>query len=185
MNSRTIHTDNEIDLTEAFALVSSGEITSKDVENYILGLLGELYETATDRFYVQITGNKKKLKHIASIHEDQTKARAKRRNAAIVLIEEIINNAAYDSTSDVDFSHNTGKRTLSRKAEKVMEYVYFNSPAIIRGGKETKHYTIRITTERIKDQDPNLLDLYYLSVKEVEPSNRNDNVTLPPGSINS
>ena len=102
-----------------------------------------------------------------------------------MLIEEIINNATYDSTSDVDFSHNTGKRTLSRKTEKVMEYVYFNSPARIVRGEETKHYNIRITTERIRNQDPDLLDLYYLSVKEVEPSNRNDNVTLPPGSINS
>ena len=173
---------NETDLTDAFFLADKGEITGQDVENYIVSLLGELYETASDPLFIQIAGGRTKLKHIASKHENQKKGRAKRRNAAIILLEEIINNATYDSTSDVDLGHNSKQRTLNRKATEVKEYVYFNSPARIGNGEDTKHFNIRITTERIKKQDPNLLDLYYLAVKEMEPSNRNFVVALPPDS---
>ena len=47
--------EDEVDLSEAFELVYSRDISEKDVENYIMGLIFLLFETSSKPLQIQIT----------------------------------------------------------------------------------------------------------------------------------
>ncbi len=160
MNSRTIHTDNEIDLTEAFALVSSGEITSKDVENYILGLLNRCFDTFSKPFRIKITEGTSP--HVIHSNIKLKGSQKTKHFSALFEIESIIGNSRKISRDGtVETSHNTGKKTLKHKTT-VKEFIYFETPVRIN----INHFLVELAAERVFGQDEFILDLYHVRVKK-------------------
>lgn len=178
-NDSSLLKERETDLTDAFDLVKEDCFTTDDIEAYINGLIGELYETASDPFYIQITNYNKT--HILYSNVKLRKNSLVRHNAALIQLDEIINRAMYSSNAPVDSSHNTRKRTIKHK-EGLLRYVYLKSPVRIGVGENTKHFTVELVAEVVRGQDPNILDLYNVRVKKVEPSERDPNVTSSPDS---
>ena len=161
------------DLTQDFADISSGKITEQDVENHIMSLIGQTYDTATEPLKIQLVkGNKA---HVMGSNVRLNPNQQKKHNAALNKVESIINNASMIGKSEpVDLTHNTNKRTLKHK-QQVLKYVTFESP--IKIGND--YYTVELITERVKGQAPELLDLYNVRVRKNSPANTLSN---PNGS---
>lgn len=145
-----------IDLTQDF----NDYVKSKkaSVSEYIKSLVGQVLETSSEPLKIKITQENKK--HIINPRK-QGKTATKRHMAALEKLEDIISNAVKTGESDVDLSHNTNKKTLAHK-EKVDKYIYFTAP--IKIGNQI--YYVSLSTEQIKGQDKNILDLYDVKVKK-------------------
>lgn len=153
-----------IDLTSEFADISSGTIIEQDIEDRLNSLISHAYDTATTPIQIQVIGKHKR--HIATSNVPLKGTKEARHNTAVYALELIINNAERDDVRTaaegaVDLTHNTSKKTLARR-QKVDSYVYFNSPIVING----QNYNVELATEKIKGQDPDLLDLYNIRVKK-------------------
>lgn len=168
----------EADISAEFADVAKGENVAKKVEDALNALIGEAIDTHSPPLQIEVT--KENKAHVKNTDVIITKQKLKRHQSALLALKKIINNAIVDTTRDgkVDTSHNTGKRTLKHKAN-VLEYVYFNSLAKIND----EFFTVALTTERVKNQNENLLDLYNVYVKK-ETSRPRINNDLSGSSIN-
>lgn len=171
-----LYQTQEFDLSEAFGMVASKEVSEADVENYIKYLIGKVFRTLSEPLQIRIT--KGHRNHIIRTNVKLNKKQKKPHYAALMMLDDIIGNAAYVNSAKVDLSHNTSKKTLKHKA-KVERYVYFRSPIKVF----EKHFVAKLTTEQIKGQDPTILDLYNVEVKK-RPEERNSNVTLSSGPEN-
>ncbi len=156
--------DNIIDLTEELSVTKAGDISEADVENYVKGLIRQAFDTATIPLKIQVTEYGEK--HVIDPNVKLTKNQRAKHNAALFQLDRIIGNAVYSSEEDVDYSHNTSKKTLKHK-ENVLKYVYFKTPVLIN----EKPYVIKLTTERAKGQDANILDLYNVKVEKISRAN--------------
>lgn len=177
---------NPIDLTETFSNVrgKTPEQTAQHVEEYLNNLIKKGgMETATKPLQVQVTkGNKA---HVVRSNIGLNSKQQKRHNTALLTLEKIINNAIRNSNRDgtVDLTHNTNQKTLKHKS-KVERYVYFDSPVRINN----QDYTVSLTTEQVKGQDQNLLNLYNVHVKRgmlPMPNLKTDSVFTDHPSLNS
>ena len=169
----------ELDITDTFTISKEDSITEKDIENYIEGLIGLVFETLTHPLKIRIDSSNK-------IHVIKTniKLNIKQKDIHFRVLQEldriIRNSFRIDRDGTVILSHNTSIRTLRHK-QKVIEYVYFNSLVKIKN----KHYIVELSTERLKNQNPNILSLYNVRAKKKEPEERNSIITLSPNSTDS
>lgn len=166
-----------VDLTQDFAGVDSGTITEQMIENHLNSLIGQVYGTVTEPLQIQLT--KENNPHVKKSNVKLEKSKKKRHFAALNKIENIINNASMTGSSDVDLTHNTKAKTLKHKS-KVLKYVYFESPIKINND----YYTVYLDTERVKNQDPALLDLYNIRVKKNILTGTNL-IASPQGQVNN
>lgn len=168
---------NQFDLDSIPDITSDFEAFSKEtkgsVKDYIKSLIGEVLNTSSAPLQIQITSENKL--HIIK-PKKMGKTTTKRHFAALNNIENIISGAVKTGESDVDSTHNTNKKTLKHK-QKVIKYIYFNTPVIIKG----EIYNVRLSTEQVKNQDPNVLDLYDVNVKK-EPDTNIVSKSGPSGS---
>ncbi len=148
------------DLTQDFADISSGKITEQDVEKHIMSLIGQTFNTATEPLKIKLT--KDNNPHVMTTNVKLKGTQKTQHNAALKRIEHLINNASMIGKSrDVDLTHNTNSKTLKHK-QNVLKYIDFESPVKI--GND--YYTVKLTTERVKGQAPDILDLYNVHAKK-------------------
>ena len=148
------------DLTQDFADISSGKITEQDVEKHIMSLIGQTFNTATEPLKIKLT--KDNNPHVMTTNVKLKGKQKTQHNAALKRIEHLINNASMIGKSrDVDLTHNTNSKTLKHK-QNVLKYIDFESPVKI--GND--YYTVKLTTERVKGQAPDILDLYNVHAKK-------------------
>lgn len=167
-----------VDLTQDFAGVDSGSITEQMIENHLNSLIGQTYDTATKPLQIQLT--KENNPHVKKSNVKLEKGKKKRHFAALNKIEQIINNASMiGKPTDVDLTHNKKAKTLKHKS-KVLKYIYFESPIKINND----YYTVYLDTERVKNQDPALLDLYNIRVKKNVLTGTNL-IAFPQGQVNN
>ena len=167
-----------VDLTQDFAGVDSGSITEQMIENHLNSLIGQTYDTATKPLQIQLT--KENNPHVKKSNVKLEKGKKKRHFAALNKIEQIINNASMiGKPTDVDLNHNTNKKTIKHK-NNVLKYIYFESPIKINND----YYTVYLDTERVKKQDPALLDLYNIRVKKNVLAGTNL-IASPQGQVNN
>lgn len=172
------------DLTEEFKGIKEGEITEQDVEDYINSLIGQAIDTSTEPLQIEVTkGNKA---HIIQSNVRLNKGQLTRHQSTLYKLESIINNAIKNNRNgDVELTHNTNPKTLKHK-ESIEKYVYFDSP--IRINEDV--FSVELTTEQIKGQNPNLLDLYNIRVKKLDLPNVSpeakpqDTLSTNPNAIN-
>lgn len=155
--------DIVIDLTEDFNNFTNVKDTESAVKEYINGLIGQTLETATKPLQIQIT--KENKGHIIN-PKNLGSAKKKRHLVALNKLKTIVNNATKSGEAPVDLSHNTSKKTLAHK-QKVEKYIYFSVPIRINN---TTYNTV-LSTEQMKGQDPDILDLYDVHVKKEPDSN--------------
>lgn len=165
---------NIVDLTNAF----EGKPTEKEVEEYLNSLIGKAMDTASKPLQIQVTkGNKA---HIKRSNVELKHGQKNRHFAALTELEKIVNKAVKnDREGDVDLSHNTHKDTIEHK-KNIEKYVYFDSDVKI--GDD--YFTVKLTSEQVKGQDENLLDLYNVQVKRKSPVRAYDTLTGDPSSFN-
>ncbi len=167
-----------VDLTQDFAGVDSGSITEQMIENHLNSLIGQIYDTATKPLQIQLT--KENNPHVKKSNVKLEKGKKKRHFAALNKIEQIINNASMiGKPTDVDLNHNTNKKTIKHK-NNVLKYIYFESPIKINND----YYTVYLDTERVKNQEPALLDLYNIRVKKNILTGTNL-IASPQGQVNN
>lgn len=148
--------DNIVDLTEEVGSNPSIEQITK----YLNSLVGKILETGSKPLQVQVKG--RHVRHIAKSNVPLSKSNEKKHNAAVRQLDKILKTAIKTNRDgSVDLSHNTNPKTLARK-KNIVQYVYFEAPVKI--GEEI--YTVEFSTEQLKNQDPNLLDLYNVRVKK-------------------
>ena len=170
-----------IDLTDKMGAL--GSKTNKEIadsiEKELNSLIGEQLNTASAPLQIQITeGNKP---HIKNANVPLNRGQRKRHAAALQSLRDIVQIARRtDRDGRVDLSHNKGK-TLRHK-QNVEEYVYFSAPVQINTENGPIFYDVELHTERIKGQDPNVLDLYHVRVKRNLP---NAGLTALRGDDNS
>ena len=151
----------ETDISAEFADVAKGENVAKKVEDALNALIGEAIDTHSPPLQIEVT--KENKAHVKHPNVTLRKDALQKHNASLLALEKIINNAVVDNSRNgtVDLSHNTRKKTLKHKTN-VLEYVYFNSLAKIND----EFFTVALTTERVKNQNENLLDLYNVRIKK-------------------
>lgn len=169
--------ENILDLSEEFSLIKEGAITSKDVENYIKGLINTVFDTASEPLQIQVTNTNEK--HIVSPNVKLNKRQQEKHNTALFQLEAIINRASVVNERTVDLAHNTKAKTLKHK-EQISSYVTFQTPISINQDL----YSIILTTERVKNQNPNLLDLYNVRVKKMSEADVYLNTLQPTHNSN-
>ena len=95
-----------------------------------------------------------------------SKGQELRHRATLSNLKEIVKNAVKtDKDGTVDLEHNTRQATVEHK-KTVEKYVCFLGNAKAQTKDGTVYFNIEFTTEQIKNQDPNLLDLYHVRVKK-------------------
>lgn len=170
-----------IDLTDKIGALEgkTNKEIANSIEKELNGLIGEQLNTASAPLQIQITeGNKP---HIKNANVPLNRGQRKRHAAALQSLRDIVQVAQRtDRDGRVDLSHNKGK-TLRHK-QNVEEYVYFSAPVQINTENGPVFYDVELHTERIKGQDPNLLDLYHVRVKRNLP---NAGLTALRGDNNS
>lgn len=148
--------DNIVDLTEEVGSNPSVE----QITEYLNSLVGKILETGSKPLQVQVKG--RHVRHIAKSNVPLSKSNEKKHNAAVRQLDKILKTAIKTNRDgSVDLSHNTNPKTLARK-KNIVQYVYFEAPVKI--GENI--YTVEFSTEQLKNQDPNLLDLYNVRVKK-------------------
>ena len=156
-----------VNLSRIFVdLIESGKaITERKIEERLNEIIGMPLDTKTPPLQIRVTEENKN--HIKHTNIKLKGAQIYRHNAALYEIKRIIENAKkIDMDGGVDFSHNTRKETIEHK-ERVLEYVYFSSPAVIKSKEgEPINFDVILSAERVKGQDENLLDLYHMRVKK-------------------
>ena len=151
--------EDEVDLSEAFELVYSRDISETDVENYIRGLIFQLFETSSKPLQIHIT--KENVPHVVRSNINLKGLQKIRHRSALIEIDRIIRNARNTyREGKVDVSHNTRKQTLAHKA-KVKEYIYFETHVKIYDS----HFLVELASEQMFGQEEDILDLYNVRVK--------------------
>lgn len=146
------------DLTEVKEF--NKEVNADTVREYITNLIGQLLETGTKPLQVQVIGDH--VGHIIKSNKKLNKTQTERQHKALSRLRSILKHAIrIPRDGTVDMGHNTRKSTLEHKA-KIQEYIYFAAPVKIGD----VFYNVEFTTERMKGQDPNILNLYNVHVKE-------------------
>lgn len=160
-----------IDLTEEFNFIKSTdrEQIAKEVENYLNALINKgTMATGTKPLQIEIVkGNKA---HIKTSNKKLKGNQQIRQNAAILNLENIINNSILTGEKEVDLTHNTRKATLKHK-EKVEKYRYFTTHIGINGN----NYDVLLTTEIMKNgKDKNISNLYNIEIRSSFLPRKND-----------
>lgn len=146
------------DLTEVKEF--NKEVNADTVREYITNLIGQLLETGTKPLQVQVIGDH--VGHIIKSNKKLNKTQTERQHKALSRLRSILKHAIrIPRDGTVDMAHNTRKSTLEHKAN-IQEYIYFAAPVKIGD----VFYNVEFTTERMKGQDPNILNLYNVHVKE-------------------
>lgn len=171
--------DGVVDITDDVEEISklSPELREIEVENKIDSLIGELIDTATEPLQIQLTEDNKW--HVINSNIKLNPKNKKLHQVALKVLDKVINNAYKTNESEVDLSHNTNPKTIAHK-KSVDKYVYFESPVKIG----TKNFMVYLASEQVKNQNPNILDLYNVRVKRNSPnahlstsSGNNSNIT--------
>lgn len=145
-----------IDLSSEF----KSKPTEEEVANYLTSLIGQLLDTGTPPLQVQVKDDH--IDHIVNTNVPLNKSNIKKHRAALIRLSSLLKRATKtERDGTVDLSHNTRKRTLKRK-KNLVQYVYFEVP--VRIGQ--RFYSVEFATEQVKNQDPNILDLYNVHVKK-------------------
>lgn len=126
---------------------------------------------------IQVTNTNEK--HIVSPNVKLNKRQQEKHNTALFQLEAIINRASVVNERTVDLAHNTKAKTLKHK-EQISSYVTFQTPISINQDL----YSIILTTERVKNQNPNLLDLYNVRVKKMSEADVYLNTLQPTHNSN-
>lgn len=144
-------------------------ITVKQAQEKIIQefekMLGIPMKTGTPPFKLQLVDGK--YLHVVDNGLKMRVSKSKQKLATLSVIEDVVNQAVKtDRPGDVDLSHNKGK-TKDRKENTVDEYIYFEAPIMFKDDRgENQYYTVELATEKVKGQDPNLLDLYNVRLKK-------------------
>lgn len=150
-----------IDLTEEVTQSINGEINETSIKNYIDSLIGQTIDTQTEPLKIKITGGKHR-RHIINSNKKQSITQKPRHDAALATLELIINNSYQAGPiEEPDLSHNTNPQTLYKKS-KVKEVLKFYSPITIKG----KDYYVVLTTQRLKEGNPDIVLLYNVDIKK-------------------
>ena len=174
---------NALDLTGVFKYVqdltkeNAGEFVQKELNR----LIGRPLDTATPPLKIQVTKDNKY--HIVSSNVNLKGNQRKRHQSALLTLEKIINKAVkIQKDGTVDLSHNSRPQTLRHKGN-VEEYVYFLSPVKINTADGYTFFEVELASERVKGQNPDLLDLYNIRVKRT-PAAAFNNTLQSGGSEN-
>ena len=118
-------------------------------------------ETSSNPLQIQIV--KENKKHIITSNKKLKGSQKTRHDAVKIKLETIINNAVYKYKKPVDITHNTSEKTIKHK-KKVLEYLYFENPIKVYDD----YYIVTLATERVVNQDPDILDLYNIKTKKTD-----------------
>ena len=158
--------NNIIDLSQSFTELKelTQEQAAQKIEEVINNLIGKPLQTGTKPLQIQITGKNKK--HIVKTNVRLSKGQELRHKAVLANLKEIVKNSVkIDKDGAVDLSHNTKQKTIKHK-ENIEKYVYFLGNAKAQTKDGVVFFDIELVSEKLKDQDPNLLDLYHVRVKK-------------------
>lgn len=145
----------------------------KIIDAKLNNMVGNPIDTDTPPYQMQIIPEK--IGHITNSNIVLNKGKTLRNQAALLALKKIVNRAKQDISRDgtVDLTHNA-PATAQRKANEVAKYVYFDRPVKI--GNDD--FTVKMSTEQIKGQRPDLLDLYHINVKRNITRSSGPNVPL-------
>ena len=161
-----------IDLSSVFNDIKTGNITAKDIENYLNSIINQEFDTVTAPLKIRLV-NKNKA-HVVNGNIQLIKNQKTRHETALYKLESVINNAVKTNRDGtVDLTHNTGK-ALKHK-QNIIKYVYFNSEFIVNN----EIYNAELQAERVKGQDPSILDLYHIHVTKKGPVTATNLIALP------
>ena len=167
-----------MDLTNDYAnfAAMTQEEREKNVRAKFDSIIGEKYPTNEKNLRVQIAPFG--VNHILDPNVPLRKNQQIRLAVVIHNLKKIIEEAVkYGKEKPADLTHNTKKKVLEHK-KNVVKYVYFKTQINITktdentGLRKTETYDVIITTERIKGQKQNLLDLYYIKVAKPIPTSQ-------------
>ena len=173
--------EKALDLTAEFSTVKglTKQNAAQLIEQELNNLIGHPLDTATPPLQIQITRENKA--HIKTSNVPLKGGQLVRHQAVLSALEKVVNKAEKtEKDGAVDLTHNTRKRTLAHKAG-VDKYVYFKAPiqteiADANGQKSTLYFEVELAAEQVKGQDPNLLNLYNVRVKNKFPAHALQNV---------
>lgn len=120
--------------------------------------MGKPLETGTPPFQIQI--NENNIPHIIDSNVTLKGKRKQEHLKAIKYLEDILKASSKVDEQPVDLTHNKSEKTIEHK-ENVDKYVYFEG--YVKVGED--YYNVRFVSERVKGQDPNLLNLYNVHIK--------------------
>ena len=177
--------ETRVDLTDVFKELKelTQEQATQKIEEIINELIGVPLETGTKPLQIQLTKDNKK--HIVNTNVKLSKGQDLRHKATLANLKEIIKNAVkIDKDGTVDLSHNTRPATIEHK-KTIEKYVYFLGKAKAQTKDGVVYFNIEFTTEQIKKQDPNLLDLYHVRVKKQSQMPRLNDTLLNGSATNT
>ena len=150
-----------LDLTEVIEEIQekTPDDLAKDIEVTLNNLLNKGVSTATAPLQIQVTEDNKI--HVIKSNIKLKGGQLKKHQAALIKLEQLLNNAVKTKEQPVDLSHNTRKKTIAHK-QNIEKYVYFNTQIVI--GDQL--YDVNFATEQPKGQKQDLLDLYNVAVKK-------------------
>ena len=159
-NKNVVSFENPTDLTEEINALKDGEITSEDVEKYLISLINEVFPTKSEHLQIKIA--KENNRHVLRSSIKLNNRQQRRHDASILKLDKIIKNSVCVKSTTTNKEHNSRARTNQHK-KNVSEYLLFSSP--VKVGENV--YVAYLTTERKSNRkDYNTLDLYDIEVKK-------------------
>ena len=150
-----------VDTTDSYKKIEGEDKKQAEskANEHLKSLIGKPIDTAEGPLKVQLMGYSRS--GILRSHTNLKDKKRKQYNSVLLNLEKILPFAKrINRDGRVDLSHNTRKQTLEHK-KKVNQYIYFVAPVQINGEK----YFVEFSTEQMKGENPNLLELYNVRIK--------------------